>query len=149
MDEQSKNIRSGQDKEFIPGLGYKQVCGNENCSKPDFYSIRYDAQFCSDKCRTAFNNAKNKARQARERQIIKDISRNDRILRRLYEEHQTMVLTDEIVDNVGFNRACHFGWVLSEKSKRPGHYYVDYILSPVPDGGGTYQIFKQDEYDLV
>jgi hypothetical protein len=149
MDSQSKNIRSGADKEFFPGLGYKQVCGNENCSKPDFYSKRYDAQFCSVECKTAFNNAKNKARRARERQIIKDISRNDRILQKLYQEHRTTVLTGELVENAGFCRACYCGWVFSDKSNRPGHYYVDYILSPVPDGRDTYQIFKQDEYDLV
>lgn len=149
MDEQSKNIRSGQDKEFIPGLGYKQVCGNENCSKPDFYSIRYDAQFCSDKCRTAFNNAKNKARRAFERQIIKDISRNDRILKQLYQIHGNSIFSGKELDNLGFKGECHCGFVLSNTSKRKGHYFIDYVFCRVNRGEDTYQVYNKEEYDLV
>ena len=109
------------------------VCG-------DTFTGRVDKKFCSDQCRTEFNNKSNKDVTNYMRNINGVLRKNRKILEKLNPQGKTKVPKKRLVDK-GFD----FHYFTSTYTTKAGTvYYFCYEQGFLPLEGDFYALVKKD-----
>ncbi len=100
---------------------------------------RADKKFCSDYCRNAYNNRKNKASSNLIRNVNNKLKKNWRILEKLNPDEKTKVHKSKLTD-LGFD-FTYFTSIYTTKKQTV--YYFVYDQGYLDIGGGFYMLVKR------
>ncbi len=101
---------------------------------------RADKKFCSDYCRNAYNNRKNKAATNLIRNINNRLKKNWRILEKFNPENKTKIHKSKLLD-AGFD----FNYFTSLYTTKKGSvYYFVYDQGYLDIGNDFYMLVKRD-----
>jgi len=100
---------------------------------------RADKKFCSDYCRNAYNNKKNKASSNLIRNVNNKLKKNWRVLEKLNPEEKTKVHKSKLLD-LGFD-FIYFTSIYTTKKQTV--YYFVYDQGYLDIGGGFYMLVRR------
>ena len=92
---------------------------------------RSDKRFCSDQCRTAYNNRLNSDANKVVRNIVNALRKNRRILQELSPDGKTKIQREKLSDK-GFNFTYHTHTYTTQKSDTY-YYCFEYGYLPLKD----------------
>jgi predicted nucleic acid-binding Zn ribbon protein len=101
---------------------------------------RIDKKFCSDQCRSEYNNSNNKYYNNRIRRVNSVLRKNRRILEELNPEGKTKVPRRRLTD-----RGFDFNYFTNIYRTRTGNtYYFCYEYGYLPLDGDFYALVRRD-----
>lgn len=107
----------------------------------DVLTGRIDKKYCSDYCRSSYNNTLNRASRKIVRNVNNQLKRNYRILQSINKDQKTKT-TRSILNEKGFN----FKYFTNVYKTKKGHvYYFVYDQGYLPLEGDYFAIVKRQE----
>jgi hypothetical protein len=123
---------------FILRLKFNQMGEIRSCKEcEEVLRGRIDQKFCSDQCRTTYNNRINRDSCDLMRKINYILRRNRRILKALFSNKSKLIRREELLEK-GFNFQYHTKTIINKEGKL---YVFCYDLG--------YVNFKDDKYFLI